>query len=70
MLSSIGGFLFGASQLIFLYVVISCIRGGAKAPAKPWEGAKGLEWTLPSPPPYHSFTEPPTAIWAHPYRDD
>jgi cytochrome c oxidase subunit 1 len=24
-----------------------------------WEGARGLEWTLPSPPPYHSFTEQP-----------
>jgi cytochrome c oxidase subunit 1 len=24
-----------------------------------WEGARGLEWTLPSPPPHHSFTTPP-----------
>jgi cytochrome c oxidase subunit 1 len=24
-----------------------------------WEGAEGLEWTLPSPPPYHSFETPP-----------
>ncbi|MBT1445201.1 cytochrome c oxidase subunit I [Shewanella sp. JM162201] len=56
---SIGGFAFGLSQLIFLAVVIKCIRGGAKAPAKPWEGAEGLEWTLPSPAPYHSFTTPP-----------
>ena len=24
-----------------------------------WEGARGLEWTLSSPPPYHSFNEPP-----------
>jgi cytochrome c oxidase subunit 1 len=70
MLSSIGGFLFGASQLIFLYVVISTIRGGEKAPAKVWEGAKGLEWHLPSPPPYHSFTTPPDKeVWEHPYRD-
>jgi cytochrome c oxidase subunit 1 len=70
MLSSIGGFLFGLSQLIFLWNVISCIRGGEKATAKVWEGAKGLEWTLPSPPPYHSFETPPTAVWAHPYQDD
>src|SRR5690349_6871657 len=69
-LSSIGGFLFGASQLIFLYVVISCIRGGEKAPDKVWEGAKGLEWTLSSPPPYHSFETPPTAVWVHPYQKD
>ncbi|MBU2116046.1 MAG: hypothetical protein KJ954_00445, partial [Alphaproteobacteria bacterium] len=24
-------------------------RGGKKAEAKPWEGAEGLEWTVPSP---------------------
>jgi len=58
-ISSIGAFGFGLSQLLFLYVVVKCIRGGAKAPDKPWEGAEGLEWTLPSPPPYHSFETPP-----------
>ncbi len=58
MISSIGAFGFGTTQLLFLYVVLKCIRGGAKAPAKPWEGAKTLEWTLPSPAPYHSFETP------------
>ncbi|WP_447017591.1 cytochrome c oxidase subunit I [Shewanella algae] len=56
---SIGGFAFGLSQLIFLVLVIKCILGGAQAPAKPWEGAQGLEWTLPSPAPYHTFSTPP-----------
>ena len=56
MISSIGAFGFRFTQLLFLYVVLKCIRGGAKALAKPWEGAKTLEWTLPSPAPYHSFT--------------
>ncbi|WP_318407478.1 cytochrome c oxidase subunit I [Photobacterium leiognathi] len=56
---SIGGFLFGASQLIFLAVLFKCIRGGEKAAAKPWEGAEGLEWTVPSPAPYHTFSTPP-----------
>lgn len=69
MISSIGGFIFGASQLLFLYVVIDTIRGGTgeKVTDEVWEGARqygggvveGLEWTLPSPPPYHTFTEPP-----------
>ncbi|MGH8378870.1 MAG: cytochrome c oxidase subunit I [Gammaproteobacteria bacterium] len=69
---SIGGFVFGASQLLFVACIILCVRGGKKAEARAWEGARGLEWTLPSPPPYHSFTEPPAAnlIWAHPYQDD
>jgi len=59
MISSIGAFGLGLSQLLFLYLVIKCIRSGEKAPANPWEGAHGLEWTLPSPPPYHSFETPP-----------
>ena len=58
-LASIGAFGFGFSQLIFLYVVIKAIRGGEKATSQVWENAEGLEWTLPSPPPYHSFTTPP-----------
>ncbi|HWN30499.1 MAG TPA: cytochrome c oxidase subunit I [Burkholderiales bacterium] len=59
MISSIGAFGFGLSQLLFVYIVVKCIRSGEKAGAKPWEGAEGLEWTLPSPPPYHSFETPP-----------
>jgi cytochrome c oxidase subunit 1 len=56
---SIGGFAFGLSQLIFLWVVIKCIRGGEKAPARVWEGAEGLEWEVASPAPYHTFSTPP-----------
>jgi cytochrome c oxidase subunit 1 len=59
MISSLGGFVFGASQLIFVVVVIKCVRGGDKATDQVWEGAHGLEWTLSSPPPFHSFTVPP-----------
>ncbi len=59
MISSIGGFAFGLTQLLFLYIVIKTIRGGVKATNQVWEGAEGLEWTLSSPPPYHSFTTAP-----------
>ena len=59
MMSSIGGFVFGLSQLLFLYIVIKAIRGGAKATDEVWEGADGLEWTVPSPAPYHTFETPP-----------
>jgi cytochrome c oxidase subunit I len=60
MISSIGGFAFGATQLLLLWLVIDCIRGGTgKATAKVWEGAEGLEWTVPSPAPYHTFQTPP-----------
>jgi cytochrome c oxidase subunit 1 len=57
--SSIGAFLFGFSQLLFVAVVIQAARGGKKAEAKAWEGAEGLEWTVPSPAPYHTFVTPP-----------
>ena len=59
MVSSIGAFGFGLSQLVFLIVVLKCIKGGEKASAKPWDGAEGLEWTVPSPAPHHTFEVPP-----------
>jgi len=59
MVASIGAFGFGLSQLLLLYAVLSCIRNGPPAPAKPWEGADTLEWTLPSPLPYHTFEVSP-----------
>jgi len=61
MIASIGAFGFGLSQVFFLFaVVIPVMRGkGAKAPQKPWEGAEGLEWELPSPVPFHTFETPP-----------
>jgi cytochrome c oxidase subunit 1 len=59
MIASIGAFGFGFAQLIFLYLIIKTIKGGVKATDKVWEGAEGLEWTLSSPPPYHSFNTPP-----------
>jgi cytochrome c oxidase subunit 1 len=60
MLSTIGAWAFGLAQLLFFYNVIKTVVGGARTTdAKVWEGATGLEWTLPSPAPYHSFTTPP-----------
>ena len=60
MWSSVGAFIFGFSQLLFLYVVIECIRSDRKAADKPWEGADSLEWThLPTPAPYHTLRDRP-----------
>jgi cytochrome c oxidase subunit 1 len=59
-ISSIGAWGFGLSQLLFLYVMLKAITGGAKAPEKPWEGADSLEWTrLPTPAPHHTWETPP-----------
>jgi len=58
-IASIGGFAFGLTQLLFVYIVIKTVRAGNKATNQVWEGAHGLEWTLSSPPPYHSFSTAP-----------
>jgi cytochrome c oxidase subunit 1 len=59
MVSSIGAFGFGLSQLLMPYLVWQCVRGGVAAKAKVWEGARGLEWELPSPTPYHTWETAP-----------
>tara|TARA_B100001287_G_scaffold147381_1_gene124119 strand:+ start:1490 stop:3061 length:1572 start_codon:yes stop_codon:yes gene_type:complete len=60
LVSSIGAFGFGLSQILFLFILLKAIRYGEKAEDKQWDGADSLEWThLPSPAPYHSFEEPP-----------
>jgi cytochrome c oxidase subunit 1 len=59
MMASMGAFLFGTSQLVFVYLVIKTVRSGKEAAQVPWESAGGLEWTLPTPLPYHTFTTPP-----------
>jgi len=33
--------------------------GGKQATDQVWEGARGLEWTVDSPAPYHTFSIPP-----------
>lgn len=59
-IATVGAVVLGLAQLILVYIVLKAVNGhGEAAPAKPWEGASGLEWTLSSPPPYHSFATPP-----------
>jgi cytochrome c oxidase subunit 1 len=59
MISSLGGFAFGLAQVFFLFVIIKTIRGGKPATSEVWEGAHGLEWSVASPAPYHTFETAP-----------
>ena len=59
MISSAGSFLFGFAQILFLFILIKAIRSGEPATQKVWDNPEGLEWTVPSPAPYHTFSEPP-----------
>jgi cytochrome c oxidase subunit 1 len=58
--SSIGSYISGFAVLIFLFGVCEAFARKRQAADNPWgEGATTLEWTLPSPPPYHHFTTLP-----------
>ena len=58
--SSIGSYISGLSALFFIYVVIHTLRKGKPAADNPWgDGADTLEWTVSSPPPFHTFEEQP-----------
>ena len=59
MVSTAGAFLFGASQILFLFIVLKTVIGGKQATSGVWEGARGLEWSVESPAPYHTFSIPP-----------
>ena len=60
MVASIGAFGFGLSQLIFLYAVIKVHPAAARRRRRsPGTVPTSLEWTLPSPAPYHTFETPP-----------
>ena len=54
--SSWGSYLSGLSTLLFIWIVIYTLRSGKRLEPNYWgEGATTLEWTVPSPPPFHTF---------------
>jgi cytochrome c oxidase subunit 1 len=58
--SSYGSYISAVGVLIFLYGMVSAYAKKVKAADNPWgEGATTLEWTLPSPPPFHQFNTLP-----------
>ncbi len=58
--ASIGAYISYAATLWFVFVVFHTLLAGKKAAANPWgPGATTLEWTLPSPPPFHTYEELP-----------
>ena len=61
MIVSVAAFVFGLAQAYFaLFIVLPVLlKRGERAPQKPWEGAEGLEWEVPSPAPFHTFETPP-----------
>src|SRR6202140_1920660 len=58
--SSIGAFISYGATLFFVFIVFHTLLAGRRVGANYWgEGATTLEWTLSSPPPFHSYEEVP-----------
>jgi cytochrome c oxidase subunit 1 len=58
--SSIGSFISAASVLVFLLCMAEAMMKKRVAGDNPWgAGATTLEWTLSSPPPFHTFNDLP-----------
>ncbi len=56
MVSSIGSYISAVGAVLFLFIVWRTFTAGARVADNPWgEGATTLEWTVSSPPPFHSF---------------
>ena len=58
--SSVGSYISFAGALFFIYVIYHTLKKGKPAGDNPWgKHANTLEWTLSSPPPFHSFENQP-----------
>ncbi len=69
-MSTAGSSVLGLGYLIPGIYLIWSLKYGAIAGPNPW-GAKGLEWTVPSPPPSHNFDEIPIVTEdAYMYHDE
>jgi cytochrome c oxidase subunit I len=61
--SSIGAYIAGVATIVFLYTVYEAFAAKRLAGANPWGvGADTLEWTLPSPPPFHQYETLPRIV--------
>ena len=59
LVSSIGAFGMFLTPFMMFGILWVSKRSGARAADRAWESAKGLEWTVPSPAPHHTFSTPP-----------
>jgi len=60
LVSSIGSYISGVGALVFFFGVAHAFMRKEHAADNPWgAGATTLEWTLPSPPPFHQYNELP-----------
>jgi len=59
-MSSIGSYISFGAALFFIYIIFHTLKYGKPCPKDPWNDINGtLEWTVTSPPPFHSFDKIP-----------
>jgi cytochrome c oxidase subunit 1 len=59
-ISSIGSYITFSGAIFFLFIIFYTLKFGKKVGNNPWgEGATTLEWTVPSPPAFHTFEKTP-----------
>ncbi len=60
MVSSLGSYISAFGVLLFLWILYRTFTAGERVGENPWgEGATTLEWSVSSPPPFHSYDELP-----------
>jgi cytochrome c oxidase subunit 1 len=60
LVASIGSYISIASTVLFIFIVFQTLFAGRRVGNNYWgAGATTLEWTLTSPPPFHSYDELP-----------
>ncbi|GAB3368552.1 cytochrome c oxidase subunit I [Lysobacter rhizosphaerae] len=59
MVSSIGAFGMFLTPFMMAFILWRSKVAGVKAEARAWPSARGLEWTVASPAPHHTFSVPP-----------
>jgi cytochrome c oxidase subunit 1 len=58
--ATVGSWISAAGTVLFVFIVLQTLLAGKRIGANPWgEGATTLEWTVSSPPPFHTFEELP-----------
>ena len=61
--SSFGSYITGLGLIVFFYMLFDAFAKKRLAGANPWgPGATTLEWTLPSPPPFHQYETLPRIV--------
>ena len=68
-LSTVGSWCVASGIILTFTYLMLTLRKKKDAPPNPW-GARGLEWTIPSPPPLENFVTEPVITDPYPYGEE